>query len=96
MKVSVKSDTVYSVMRLVDSVFIPYPAAKFYVTIDSLFGILHTPSTDSLVVTYNSRYGFPETLDINPQLHPVDGGVLYETYNFQRGTVLLLTKGCSQ
>ena len=83
MKVTVQSDTIFSVKKLSDSALISYPYSKQYLTIDSLFGIIHNSKTDSLVITYNSQFGFPEKLDINPQQHPYDGGVLYETYNLQ-------------
>jgi Family of unknown function (DUF6174) len=83
MKVTVQADTVFSVMKISDSTIIPYPESKRYLTIDSLFGILHTSKFDSLVVNYNSHYGYPDYLDINPQLHPVDGGILYITSNLQ-------------
>ena len=82
-KVTVRSDSVYSVMRLSDSAIIPYPTSKLYLSIDSLFGIIQNSKGDSLVVTYDSKYGYPNKLDINPQLHPVDGGVVYETTNLQ-------------
>lgn len=77
-KVTVKSDTLYSVIRISDNSPVSYP---FYYSIDSLFGIINNSVDDSLVIEYNSKYGFPKFLDINPQLHPVDGGVLYETSN---------------
>jgi hypothetical protein len=83
MKVTVRSDTVFQVMRISDSAIIPYPASKQYLTIDSLFGIINNSKTDSLIVEYNSKYGYPNKVDINPQLHPVDGGVKYETSNLQ-------------
>lgn len=83
MKVTVQSDTVFLVLRLSDSTLIPYPTSKQYLSIDSLFGIIQYAKSDSLVYTFNSEYGFPDKLDINPQLHPVDGGALYETYNLQ-------------
>ena len=82
-KVTVRSDSVYSVMRLSDSAIIPYPTSKLYLSIDSLFGIIKNSKGDSLVVTYDSKYGYPNKLDINPQLHPIDGGVMYETSNLQ-------------
>jgi hypothetical protein len=83
MTVTVRSDTVFSVMRISDSTVVPYPTSKLYFSIDSLFGIIQHPKGDSLVIVYNAQYGFPEKLDINPQEHPVDGGVLYETNNLQ-------------
>jgi hypothetical protein len=89
MKITVRSDTVYSVMRLSDFTLIPYPTSKQYLTIDSLFGIIQYSKTDSLVFTYDPKYGFPDRLDINPQLHPVDGGVLFETSNLQPMKYLL-------
>ena len=82
-KVTVRSDSVYSVMRLSDSAIIPYPTSKLYLSIDSLFGVILNSKEDSLVVTYDSKYGYPNKFDINPQLHPVDGGVMYETSNLQ-------------
>jgi hypothetical protein len=82
-KVTVRSDSVYSVMRLSDSAIIPYPTSKLYLSVDSLFGVIQNSKNDSLVVTYDSKYGYPNKLDINPQLHPVDGGVMYETSNLQ-------------
>jgi hypothetical protein len=82
MKVTVQADTVTSVLNLTDSTYLAYPALKQYLTIDSLFGIIRYSTGDSLVVSYDRQYGFPNTLDINPQQHPYDGGVLYETSNF--------------
>jgi hypothetical protein len=83
MKITVRADSVYQVMRLSDSTIISNPNSKQYLTIDSLFGIIKNSKTDSLVVTYDSKYGFPDKLDINPQQHPYDGGVLYLTSNLQ-------------
>jgi len=83
MKITVRSDSVYSLMRLSDLAIISYPDSKLYLSVDSLFGIIRNSKTDSLIVTYDSEYGFPTTLDINPQLHPVDGGVMYKTSNLQ-------------
>ena len=78
MKITVRSDTIYSVKRVSDNSKVVHP---YYSPIDSLFGIIRNSADDSLVIRYNLKYGFPEYLDINPQLHPVDGGVLYETSN---------------
>jgi hypothetical protein len=79
-RVTVRSDTVYSTIRISDNEVI---TNYHYLSIDSLFGIIRNLKEDSLVVKYNTHYGYPEYLDINPQLHPVDGGVLYETSNLQ-------------
>ena len=79
-RITVKSDTVFSVIKLSDNSKI---TNRYYFTIDSLFGIINNSENDSLVIRYNDKYGYPEYLDINPQLHPVDGGVLYETSNLQ-------------
>jgi hypothetical protein len=79
----IRSDTIASVTRLLDKTSITFPISQYYLTIDSLFSIIHSRSGDSIVVTYNVTYGYPEKLDINPQQHPVDGGVLYETSNLQ-------------
>jgi hypothetical protein len=84
MRITVRSDTIASVVRISDGSTMSYPVTTYYLTVDSLFGIIRNPGTDSLVVTYNETYGYPETLDVNPQLHPVDGGVLYTTSNFRR------------
>ena len=70
-----------NVVRVSDSSAVTYP---FYVTIDSLFEIIEGDEYDSIVVRYNEEYGFPEYLDVDPQLHPVDGGYLYETGNLTK------------
>ena len=79
-RITVRSDTIFSIIRLSDNSIITTP---FYYTVDSLFGIIKYSEGDSLEIRYNSALGFPEFLDINPQLHPVDGGVLYQTSNLQ-------------
>ena len=78
--ITVRSDTISSVIKISDTSIVTYP---IYFTVDSLFGIIRNSKFDSLVIRYNKKYGYPEYLDINPQLHPVDGGVLYETSNLQ-------------
>ena len=83
MRITIRSDSLAQVKRLSDSPVLSYPGYTWYLTVDSLFGIIRNSKTDSLVISYNSRYGYPERLDITPQLHPVDGGVLYETSNLQ-------------
>jgi len=77
-RITVRSDTIFSLTKVSDGSVVTSP---YYYTVDSLFGIIKNPNGDSLVVRYNSIYGFPEYLDINPQQHPVDGGALYETSN---------------
>jgi len=79
-RIYVSSDTISSVIRVSDNSIVENP---YYFTVDSLFGIIRNSQNDSLVIRYNSQYGFPEFLDINPQFHPIDGGVLYETSNLQ-------------
>ncbi len=79
-RITVRNDTIASAVRISDSTVM---LASFYRSIDSLFAIVKNPHGDSLVVRYNSQYGYPEYLDINPQLHPVDGGILYETSNLR-------------
>lgn len=81
MKVTVVSDTVLSVVRMTDGVAISFPASSSYLSIDSLFGLINYSKADSIVVAYDAKYGFPKKVDIDPQLHPVDGGVLFETGN---------------
>ena len=78
--ITVRSDTIFSVVRLSDTTNVSNPV---YFTVDSLFGIIKNSKTDSLLIRYNTIYGFPEFLDINPQWHPVDGGILYETSNLK-------------
>jgi hypothetical protein len=82
-RMTVLSDTIGSIIRLSDNSPIPLFSSHHYLTINSLFSILNSGSGDSIVVTYNIVYGFPEKLDINPQQHPVDGGALYITSNLQ-------------
>jgi hypothetical protein len=82
-QITIRADSVYSVLRIADSMIIPYPNLARYLTIDSLFAIIENNESDSLVVEYDSIYGYPTKLDINPQLHPVDGGILYETANLR-------------
>jgi hypothetical protein len=79
-RITVRSDTIAQTIRISDTSIVTYP---FCFTIDSLFGIIRNSMTDSLVIRYNNKYGYPEYLDVNPQLHPVDGGFLYETSNLQ-------------
>jgi len=83
MRLVVRSGLMTSVTRLSDSAQMSPPISSYYRTVDSLFGIIRNPGSDSIVVTYNSQYGYPERLDINPQSHPVDGGVIYETSNLR-------------
>jgi hypothetical protein len=76
--ITIRSDTVAQVIRLSDSSVVTDP---YYLTVDSLFGIIRNAGSDSLVIRYNDQYGYPEFLDVNPQSHPVDGGFLYESSN---------------
>ncbi len=79
-RVTVRSDTIFNVVKISDNSLIK---TSVYFTVDSLFGIINNAGNDSLVIRYDETYGYPEFLDINPQWHPVDGGVLYETSNLQ-------------
>jgi len=83
MLLTVRADTVAQVMQLSDSTILPYNEAKFYRSVKDLFAIIRNPGKDSLVYRYNTEYGYPEMLDINPQDHPVDGGVLIESANLR-------------
>jgi hypothetical protein len=80
---AVRSDTITSVRKLSDGSLVPYPRSRQYLTVDSLFGIIRNPGSDSINVTYDTTYGYPDMVDINPQQHPVDGGELYQTSNLQ-------------
>ncbi len=80
MQVTVRADTVASVIRLSDSTMLSHSGC---ISVDSLFGIIRNPRGDSLVVPYDATYGYPEYLDVNPQLHPVDVGVLFGTSNLR-------------
>ena len=77
-RITIKADTVFSVVKISDNSLI---TTGYYFTVDSLFGIINDSENDSLVIKYNDEYGYPEFLDINPQLHPIDGGVLYVNSN---------------
>jgi hypothetical protein len=79
MEITVRSDTIANIVRLSDSTALAKNLWPAYRTIESLFSIIATTGSDSVVVTYDGHYGFPSSLDHYPQLHPVDGGVLYET-----------------
>lgn len=81
MRVVVRADTVAQVIRVSDGSVVAPPVARSYLTIDSLFAIIMAGRGDSIVASYNQRYGYPERLDVNPQLVPVDGGVSYTTSN---------------
>ncbi|MFZ4621434.1 MAG: DUF6174 domain-containing protein [Bacteroidota bacterium] len=83
MKLTVRADTVVQVMKLSDSTVLSPVDAKFYHSVKDMFDIIHNPGKDSLVVQYNSEFGYPEKLDINPQQHPYDGGVLIESSNLR-------------
>jgi hypothetical protein len=83
MRITVRADTIAQVFRLSDSSVVLAPSASAYLTIDSLFSIIRNPGKDSLVIVYNAQHGYPEFLDINPQQHPYDGGVLIETSNLR-------------
>ena len=82
-RIAVRSDTITSVRKLSDGSLVPYPRSRQYLTVDSLFGIIRNPGLDSINVTYDTTYGYPDMVDINPQQHPVDGGELYQTSNLQ-------------
>lgn len=86
-RITVRSDTVALVTRLSDDSTIPPPASTAYLTVDSLFGIIRNPGTDSLVVEYDSTHGYPKKLDVNPRQHQEDGGVLIENSNLQIDTI---------
>jgi hypothetical protein len=79
-RITVRSDKIERIICVSDSSEVNFPL--FY-TIDSLFGIIQAHEYDSIGVKYNEDYGYPESLDIDPQTHPVDGGVLYETNNLK-------------
>ena len=77
-RLTVRSGHILSVMRLSDSALVPLADASLFRTIDSLFSVIRT-TQDSIVVSYNPDYGYPEVLTINPQQIPVDGGIVYRT-----------------
>ena len=83
MRLTVRDDTLNMVVRISDGTLLSSDASRWYRTIDSLFGHIRNRGGDSLIVRYNAQYGYPEHLDINPQWHPVDGGVLYTTSNLR-------------
>ena len=83
MQVTVRSDTVSNVMRLSDSSMLSRAESQSYLTLDSLFGLIHAAKYDSVVIRYHVTYGYPERLDIDPQAHAWDGGVLYVSANLR-------------
>ncbi|VAX27005.1 hypothetical protein MNBD_IGNAVI01-1424 [hydrothermal vent metagenome] len=83
MKITVHSDTISSVIKLSDLTVLPPELADHYLSIDSLFGLIQHGAYDSIDVSYNAKYGYPERVDVDPQLNEVDGGVLYETSNLE-------------
>jgi hypothetical protein len=82
MRLTVKADTVFSVVRVEDGKALSADEAAPYWSIEEMFDFIKV-SKDSLVIRYNAQYGYLEYLDINPQLHPVDGGALYVTSNLK-------------
>lgn len=78
MRITVLSDTIHSVIRISDGYALTSSESKAYMSVEQLFEHID-PSKDSLIIKYNDHYGYPEMLDINLQLYPVDGGALYET-----------------
>lgn len=83
MKVVVRNDTLMSVTRLSDNKVLSFSEARWYLPVDSLFKKVLNPGKDSIVVSFNQEYGYPDNVDINPQLHPMDGGVQYITSNLR-------------
>jgi hypothetical protein len=79
MKVAVRSGVITSVTRLSDTALMSPPISNVYLTVDSLFAIIRSHNPDSIAVRYNSQYGYPDRLVINPQGLPFDAGVIYET-----------------
>ncbi|HEX2867771.1 MAG TPA: DUF6174 domain-containing protein [Ignavibacteriales bacterium] len=83
MRVTVRDDTVMSVIRQSDNKELSYSEARWYLTVGSLFRKLQNPGQDSVTFSFNAVFGYPETVDINPQLHPQDGGAAYYTSNLR-------------
>jgi hypothetical protein len=83
MRLTVRQDTILQVLRLSDSTILSLEKAQWYRPVGALFAIIKNNTTDSLVIRYNAENGYPEFLDINPQQHPYDGGVLIETSNLK-------------
>lgn len=77
-RVTVNSDTVFSANQISDDELLK---PSNFLSVNQLFKIIENNENDSLVIKYNSQFGYPEFLDVNPQQHPVDGGILYETSN---------------
>lgn len=77
-RITVRSGIIKSIVRISDGQEV---TGGYYHSVDSLFELIKNSEKDSLEVKFNKDYGYPEYLDINPQLHPVDGGVLYTTAN---------------
>jgi hypothetical protein len=82
MRLTVRSDTVFSVTRISDGTAITFSESQPYWSVEKLFANIKSLQ-DSMVIRYNDKYGYPEYLDINPAGHPVDAGALYQTSNLQ-------------
>ncbi|RPI06035.1 MAG: hypothetical protein EHM64_04375 [Ignavibacteriae bacterium] len=82
MRLTVRSDTVVSVIRISDGTGLSFPEAQPYWSVEQLFDNIRNLQ-DSMVIRYNDQYGYPEYLDIDPAGHPVDAGALYRTSNLQ-------------
>lgn len=82
MRLTVRSDTVVSVVRISDGAALTSSESQPYWSIEKLFANAKSLK-DSMVIRYNDEYGYPEYLDINPAGHPVDAGALYQTSNLQ-------------
>lgn len=81
-RITVRNGQIQSILRLPDLTLIQ-DSTKSFMIIDSLFTIIQAKQYDSIYVEYNKEYGFPELVDVNPQEHPVDGGIIYRTNNFK-------------
>ncbi len=79
-RITVKADTIFSIIEIADNQLLD---KNYFLSINSMFEMIAAEEYDSIVVRYNKEFGYPEFLDIDPQLRPVDGGVLYETSNLQ-------------
>ena len=82
-RITVRSDSIVSVVSLIDNMDLPKETWERFATVEQLFAQARNPEYDSVVVRYDRTFCFPDTLDINPQQHPFDGGVLFVTWNLR-------------
>ncbi len=83
MRLVIRSGVVTTVTRLRDTVLMSPPISDLYLPVDTLFAIIQRGTPTSVAVTYDSQYGYPSRLVMNPQMLPIDAGIIYENSNLR-------------